>query len=429
MLTPRWTQLKYHPIQRAAWTSSSRFVGLPCGRGSGKTELAKRRLIRYLPIKKEHEDPRYFYAGPTYQQAMRTAWDDLLALIPREWEPKCKGNCIRTVFGSELWVFGLDNPERIEGPQYDGGVVDESCDQWPGTFDLNILPALTWRQGWCWRIGVPKRQGVGAIEFREWCQSIERGEVTNASVYRWPSSDVAPKEALEWAARYMDAKDYNEQFNAEWETAGGAIFYAFDETQNCRSCAYRPELPIVVASDFNVDPMCWALGHVIDNRIVEWFDEIVLRNANTPGTLDTLYNKYASHTAGFYFYGDATGKARKTAATASDYVHILNDERFKTMGRQIKYVDGNPPVLDRFAACNAMLCNAAGQRRMFIDPRCKMLIKDLRSRHNKPGTMTPNDFGDLGHMTDAIGYFIYQAFPVRITRTTVKTPVIVMGGK
>jgi hypothetical protein len=65
-LTPRWTQLRPHAVQAAAWTSPARFVGLPCGRRSGKTELAKRRLVRHLPIQKPWGDPRYFFGGPTW---------------------------------------------------------------------------------------------------------------------------------------------------------------------------------------------------------------------------------------------------------------------------------------------------------------------------------------------------------------------------
>lgn len=435
VLTRRWTQLRYHDRQAAAWSTQSRFVGLPCGRGSGKTELAKRRLVRYLPVDRSSvhsEAPRYFYAGPTYQQAMRTAWEDLKALIPPEWEPKTKDNCIRTVFGSELWVFGLDNPQRIEGVQYDGGVIDESCDQWPGSFDLTVVPALTWRHGWCWRIGVPKRQGVGASEFKNWCKRVERGEIENASVYTWPSSDIVPPEALAWAQKNMDPKDYREQFDAQWETAGGAIFYSFSLESNVRPCPYRPDSTIVIGSDFNVDPMCWVLGHVVKNSLgvecVEWFDEIVLRDANTVKTLDVLWNRYGNHRAGFEFYGDATGKARKTSASQSDYVHIANDARFKDAGRRVWYPQSNPPVAERFSACNAMLCNAAGQRRMHVDPRCRMLVKDLSDRHYKPGTMDVNDFGDLGHITDAAGYFVWARFPVKVHREPVKSPVIVMAG-
>ena len=66
-----WPQLKHHPIQYKAQTSTERFVYLPCGRQSGKTEIAMRRLISYLSYKRPWTDPKYFYAGPTFGQAKR----------------------------------------------------------------------------------------------------------------------------------------------------------------------------------------------------------------------------------------------------------------------------------------------------------------------------------------------------------------------
>ena len=166
VLDATWKPLRHHPVQAELWTCPARFVAVAAGRGSGKTELAKRRLIRYLPVRKPWPDPRYFYGAPTEKQAKRIAWNDLNKLCPRQWvkEIKLSELTIVTVFGSSLTVVGLDQPQRIEGVQWDGAVIDESCDIKPGTFALNVLPALLHREGWCWRIGVPKRRGIGAAE-------------------------------------------------------------------------------------------------------------------------------------------------------------------------------------------------------------------------------------------------------------------------
>jgi hypothetical protein len=49
-----------------------------------------------------------------------------------------------------------------------------------------------------------------------------------------------------------------------------------------------------------------------------------------------------------------------------------------------------------------------------VDPRCKNLIKDLTARAYVQGTTMPDDQGDVGHITDALGYVIYQIFPLRL---------------
>ena len=127
-----------------------------------------------------------------------------------------------------------------------------------------------------------------------------------------------------------------------------------------------------------------------------------------------LAARYKDHKGGFQFYGDASSSARKTSATKSDYQQIMTDLNFKAAGRTIHYPKGNPVVADRFASCNAMLQNAEGERRMFIAPNCKKLIADLQARTYKPGTTEPADSGDIGHMTDAMGYPTHRMFPLRI---------------
>jgi hypothetical protein len=400
-------------------------VGVPAGRRSGKTEIAKRRLVLALAQPRPWYDPRYFYGAPTRDQAKRIAWQDLLDLIPDDWIAGGKQGpgvsratlTIRTVFGSELHVVGLGRPYRLEGSPWDGGVLDESSDLRPKTFDLSIRPAISDRGGWVWRIGVPKRQGAGVTDYREFCERCLAGAYPDGQCFTWPSSDILPQAEVEHARQTLDARDFREQYEASWETASGGIFHAFQQQYNVRPCPYRPQQAIVVGSDFNVDPMAWVLGHRFPDRL-EWFDEIFLRNSNTREALNVVWQRYQDHRGGWEFYGDASASQRNTAAAASDYVQIANDERFKRAGRTMHYLRDNPPVEDRFSACNALLENAAGQRRMFIDPRCKHLLDDIQQRCYRPGTRKPADsfFRDrqMGHITDAMGYVVFYLFPIKL---------------
>jgi hypothetical protein len=413
-LPERWTPMRYHPVQSALERCNARFVGVQAGRGSGKTELSKRRLVRWLPVVKPWRDPRYFFCAPTHEQAKRLAWNDILALIPKDWIASINISEMKivTVFGSELWVRGLEKPQRMEGVQWDGGVIDESSDIKEGVFDLNIGPALTHRNGWCWRQGVPKRQGVGAKEFNDFCDRAAKGESPDTAFFTWKSSDILTPAQLAYARENLDAKDYREQYEACRETAGGGVFHAFDEQQSVRPVTYDPAKQIIVGSDFNVDPMAWVICHKIDNRL-EVFDEIWIRDTNTVKTLDILWARYGqNHKGGWAFYGDAAGQQRKTSAQESDYELIRTDPRFLKAGRQVYYPRANPGVENRFASTNALLCNAAGQRRLYVDPRCKRLIDDLKARHYKPGTREVQDSKDLGHITDALGYAVHWLYPV-----------------
>jgi hypothetical protein len=266
-------------------------------------------------------------------------------------------------------------------------------------------------------IGVPKRWGPGAADFKRiWEEWGSKG--AGFESYSWPSADILPPEEMHEAARGMDQKDFDEQYGAVWQDTSGLVFYAFDDAQNVdERVSYDPSRPVVVGSDFNVNPMCWVLMQQSpeDKKIYHVFDEIFLRNTNTPATLDHLFKRYGAHQGGWLFFGDATARSRNTRATASDYAHITNDRRF--VRAKVFYPRANPPVVERFAATNAMLCNAAGERKLVIHPKCVNLIHDLETRAYEPGTRMPDDHDDIGHITDALGYPLWRLFPV-IAETT-----------
>ena len=402
---PAWKKLRPHPVQSALWRCDKRFITVAAGRGSGKTELALRKLAMCSRI----NNGRYLYAGPTIQQAKSVAWDRLVELVPPQWlaqnSPNRSELTIRTIFNCEIRVAGLDKPHRIEGVQYNGGVLDESADIRPGAFQKSILPALSEHRGWFWRIGVPKRVGVGVIEYKK---AFDEGLEDNSS-FTWPSADIYSEEIINEARSKLDEITFREQFEASWECAAGGIYHAFSPEWNVRDNNYCSERELVVGSDFNVDPMCWCIGHIFGNEL-HIFDEIKLRSTNTPATLNHLYQKYGQHENGWAFYGDASGRNRSTKASMSDYQIIANDDRFKR--KKVRYPAANPPRADRFAATNALLRNAKGETRVFIDPRCTNLLNDLSQRSYKEGTSEPDDAADIGHMADAFDYIIYANWPV-----------------
>lgn len=407
-LPPAWTKLRPHPIQSQMWRSRQKYVTVAAGRGSGKTELALRKGVLFSRIK----NAKGFYGGPTVQQAKRVAWDRTIALFPPSWIESINHSnlIITTIFGSEFHIVGMDKPHRIEGNQWHWCILDESADLKPGTFKRSVFPALTHYGLWCWRIGVPKRTGIGVREYKQaYDDSAKKG-----AAFTWPSSTILSPEIIEEAKETLDPKTYQEQFEATWETAAGGIYSSFDQIHNVDDrIEYDPNQEIIVGSDFNVNPMSWTLAQnrTIDGvKRLEVFDELFIRDTTTAATMAELLKRYPEHNAGWCFYGDAAGKNRSTNATRSDYQIIKDYEGF---GRKsIKYPKKNPRRRDRFAATNGMLCNANGKRRLFIHPRCINLIEDLMSRSYKEGTMEPDDSGDQGHLCDALDYIIYAKYPI-----------------
>lgn len=416
-----WPKLRFHQVQSAFWHYGGRFAAVVAGRRSGKTELCRRKLILNLPLKKPWKNPIYIYLLPTFNQAKKVAWYPILDMIPKEWIAKNGINrtelSITTRFGSKLYIAGADKPYRIEGIGVDGAVIDESSDQKPGLYGRTIVPMLAERNGFCYRIGVPKRTGIGRIEFRDFYNKGLRGEDGIASFY-WKSSDILTEQQIIEAKAQLDDRDFSEQFEAMWQDIGSSVYYNFSEINIRDDIHYDPSQEILVGCDFNVDPMCWTLAHFKDGKLYV-FDEVFLKSTNTPASLDHIYNKYYTHNAGWRFYGDATSRSRKTSAVKTDYLIIKNDARFGQ--KKVFFLLKNPALRDRFASVNAGFKNANDDVRIYVSVNCKHLINDLNSVSYKEGTSEIEDYRgtEIGHMSDGFGYMVYRIMPVKLNNLSV----------
>lgn len=425
LLTPAWTTLRPHKAQSDLWRCRDRYQACRAGRRSGKTTLYFRKLVRALAEKVSHiEAPRYLYLGPTREQAKNVAWQPIKSLLHSSYlacAPNETELTITTIWGSTLKIGGFDKPMRYEGVGYDGVVVDESSDIKPRAVDLTILPALADRKGWLARIGVPKRTGIGAPEFKRICEDRSKGY----TLFEWSAEEILDPAEIANLANRLDIKDFQEQVQGKAVASGGLAYYAFEPKHYplgnllaSEVTKYDPARTIVVGSDFNVNPMAWVLCHVF-NGVVSIFDEIWLRDTNTRQTLNELYRRYPEHKAGWLFLGDATGQARKTAGVAasnSDYLIIKNDSRFANTPAGVRccYPAKNPLVKDRLASVNAMLCNAKQIRRIVVNPACIHLIEDLSTRQLAITGAPIGANSDSGHITDALGYVIYGMFPIQL---------------
>ena len=70
----------------------------------------------------------------------------------------------------------------------------------------------------------------------------------------------------------------------------------------------------------------------------------------------------------------------------------------------------NPPVRDRVSLMNAKLRPALGEIQLFVDRRCKELIKDLEQVAYKEDTNLIDKEKDRArtHLSDALGYLVWQ---------------------
>ena len=419
------------PEQIGFWTTRANYVACDCGRGSGKSDIAYNRMTRALLTRWPGQERNLFLAGlPTQEQANKVAWDKIEPLLPPETiERVNRGmNYIDTVFNNRLYVKGMFNSARSEGVQYTGVILDEMSDMPPNIFE-SLLPAMAHKCRFCFCIGVPKRNGIGAANYRNICEKWERNALDGDARYarfHWTSIGIVPPKKIQEAQDALDPKGFREQYLAAWETASGAVYYSFDRSANLvDETPIDPKKPLLIGCDFNVSPMSWVVCQADLNNAggckgtITVVDEIRLTDTNTREALDYLWQLYGGHKAGYRFYGDAASFQRNTASTSaapSDYTIIAQDGRYYDRRQgvvDLNFPASNPPVLDRVESVCAMLKNASGNARIKINKNCEHLIKDLERVSFKKGSrMIEKADLELTHMSDALGYLVYYIAPI-----------------
>lgn len=426
VLTPRWAPLIAHPVQMRWMGATSRFNVVPAGRRSGKTERAKRKLVRRALLGTAFPGPRFFAAAPTRDQAKRIYWDDLKKLVKPEWRagaPRESELVINFITGASIHVVGMDKPERIEGSPWDGGVLDEFANMKAKAWKENVRPALADRNGWCDLIGVPE----GRNHYWELANKAMQDASGEWGFFTWKSKDILSAEEIESAMRELDELTFLQEYEASFLNFQGRVYYNFDRGNNCSiNVKYNPALPIVFCFDFNVAPGVAAILQEqpmlpCGNPGTAVIGEVYIpRNSNTIAVCTRLLKDWGHHKNGVYCYGDATGGNPGSAKVAGSDWDIIRRELRPTFNEGLKFIvpPGNPLERSRVNAVNSRILSGKEPHetvRLMIHPKCKFVVRDfegVRCLEGGSGEIDKDIDKELTHISDAIGYYIAYKFPV-----------------
>lgn len=461
-LTWRWTPLRAHATQSRYWNSTHRFNVIPAGRRSGKTELFKRKVVKKALGAKTPWAPAYFAAAPTRDQAKRIYWDDLKALSDRRFVRDISESdlMIQYINGAEIWVIGMDKPERIEGKPWDGGGLDEYANMKAKAWGANVRPALSDREGWCDFLGVPEgRNHYYELNNKAKAAMRDAGNDSEWGSFSWPSSDILSAEEIEAARNDLDPLTFAQEYEASFVNFTGRAYYQFIEDTHCAPLAqyYNPKAPLILMFDFNVEPGVCAIAQemllpgvfevtktgsgVIARQQVTGTAIIgevhIPRNSNTPAVCRAiLKNKdgtdsmWSKHEGLVRCYGDATGGARGTAKVEGSDWDLIDKElrpAFKTR-LSFRVEDANPKERARLNAMNSRLRSTSGVIRLLVDAKAAPnVVKDLEGvtlLEGGSGEIDKEKSPELTHVSDAIGYYVSKEFPV-VSQTAVRT---MLGG-
>lgn len=414
----RWYALRDHPVQLAlmsAVPNGMRFPLVPAGRRSGKTERFKRFLVKQASA----DSGPYFAAAPTHAQAKKIFWDDLKAFTlsathkrrPSESELIIYMDC-----GSEIHVIGLDKPQRIEGIPWRGGGIDEFADIKSDAWEANILPALNTvnptdpdYRAWCWLLGVPD----GLNHYYDLCVKAESGADPNFGVFHWKSAEILPHDVMDAMRRAMSAKQFKQEFEASFETAGGRIYEDYGK-HNTTHEMIQPHEQLMWMHDQNFTPLSSAIGVRRNKDDLYLLDEIVLTSAVSRQSAVEFVEKYKNHqNKHVLIYGDPAGKAGEKHGHASDYTDIegVLKEHGWRYTRKVK--PAHPAIKDRQNAVRTKILTAAGETSLYVNPiTAEWCHKGLATVQLKEGsTFQEDQTNQYQHITTAIGYCVDVEWP------------------
>lgn len=434
LLTPRWYPLVPHPEQVRFVESPARFPVAWAGRRSGKTERAKRKIVRAcLDAIWKRRPYRAIAAGPTRDQAKSIWWEDLKALVP-EWAlDKSKGRdgisestlTIHMRNGVDLMVLGMDRPQRAAGSPIDFLILDEFGDMRPTAWNI-MRPALSTlgRPGRCVFIGTP----VGKNHFyeivRDYAVPQRNGEW---DYFTWTSEEIQPDDEIESAKDSLDAKSYGEQYRAEWADPTGRVAYDFTRERNCRRVEYDPTAPALdFCFDFNVSPGTCVIAQdqrtplVVPGYAQEFSaalgEVFIADDSNTPMVVRKVLHDWgpdgaiAKHRGTVRLFGDASGGARTTQKEGQSDWRMIREMLAPVYGDRLEdHVQlKNPLVRARVNAMNSRIRSTSGVVSFVVDPiRCPNLIHDFEDLTWKDGAaeeIEKDKHPLVGHLFDCISY-------------------------
>ena len=385
--------------QTKIFDDTSRFRVVVAGRRFGKTFLSTAELLNRALIAK---DQNVWYVAPTYKAAKEIAWEMLISQIPPEYIAKTNETALTLSLlnGSTISLKGAEKPDNLRGRSLDFVVLDEFADMRPQAWYEVLRPSLSDRRGSAVFIGTPK----GRNHFYDlYGKGVDGDEGWKS--YQYTTIEGGNVEANEIASARadLDERTFQQEYEAQFVNYSGIIYYGFKREESVRRHTDDRHV-IHVGMDFNLDPMS-AVLMTRKGDTLHIFDEIVMFGSNTDEMVAELRERYGNGT--IVIYPDPASRQRKTSAGGRTDLSILQNAGF-----EVRVRNSHAAVRDRINAVNSRLLSNDGQRRLYVDPKCKKVIESLERHTYKEGTSQPEKDG-FDHMNDALGYAVEYLFPIK----------------
>lgn len=374
------------------------------GSRSGKTFM----LVYAVVVRAAKVQSRHAILRLNFNHAKTSIWLDTLPKVldicfpdlPVKWNNS--DYYITLPNGSEIWISGLDEKKRVEkilGKEYSTLYFNE-CSQIPYESILIAVTRLAEKNSLAKKCyydeNPPSRKHWSYWRFIKNTDPVTGEDFepdTNACMVMNPADNIEniDEDYLKLLEQLPEKERQRFLFGEFTESDDGLAYYEFNREIHCDHVKFDPSLPILIGSDFNVNPMTSVIAQYGDG-VFRVFDEVYIENSDTPGLCDELRRR-GYHRA--KVYPDSTGSSRKTTGL-TDF-KILNDYGFMVQKTR------NPHVNDRVNNLNRLLKS----NKIIIDKGCKKLINDLEKVSWKDNKLDQKSDPMLTHISDALCYLTW----------------------
>ena len=395
------------PNAYEVYINPARFRVVNAGRRFGKTYLGRAELLKAAT---KAQNQVVWYVAPTYRMAKRIMWRALKEIIPDKWIKKLNETDLTVELwnGSLITLCGADNYDNLRGPGVDFCLLDEFAFIKLEAWKQVIRPALADRRGRALFLSTPD----GFNHFYDFFERGKNKEKKNWVSWHFTTADGGwvDLEEIEAAKEELDERTFSQEFLGCFESSTGRVFYSFSEANIKKfhpSMMSGERLEYSAGIDFNVSPYIPAAIFVQYGDTIHFVDEITIPNGNTPVLIEEMKSRYGDKIK--KVYPDPTGKRRSTNAVASQTDFLL----LKNAGYIVNAKAAIKSNKDCISAVNSRLKSVSGEIKIFIDPKCKMIIECMRKWSIQEGTSLPSK-SDLAHIGDAVKYPVDFIYPLKI---------------
>lgn len=249
--------------------------------------------------------------------------------------------------------------------------------------------------------------------YKRWVKKKEPGY----AIYKAPTMsniDNLPEDYIDSLRSSYPAELIEAYLEGEFvNLTSGAVYPGFDRTLSHTDETVSGNEPIYIGMDFNVLRGA-AVVAVIRDDLPVIVDEI--HNAyDTDDQISIIKNRYPNNPINVY--PDSAGKNRTSSNTVQTDIAKLDAAGFNT-----HYDYTNPAIKDRVASVNAMILNGVQERRLKVNTVNCPHLTDALEQQVWGDNGLPDKKAGLDHITDALGYYIWQEYPI-IRQTTYSTVV------